>query len=201
MPAVKRPLAGRLVRLEHMTEQHAAALFESVTGPDEWAWKPAARPRNVVEMQQILIDNMLDDGSDTREPFIVVRLVDQNVIGATTLFELDRPNRRVEMGWTWLTRSCWGQGFNEDMKCSLLTYCFETLGLLRVAWSADVLNVRSNNQLERCGFVREGVFRSHADRVDGSRRDTVWYSVTADEWPTIRKRLQTLIDERAKHSL
>ena len=47
------------------------------------------------------------------------------------------------MGWTWLARACWGQGFNEDKKCTLLAYCFEQLNLARVAWSADILNTRS----------------------------------------------------------
>lgn len=189
---------GRLVQLEPLALEHAEALFDSVTGPDEWAWKPVPRPATVSEMRQVLVDNLLDAGDGRREPYVVVRRSDRQVIGSTTLFDMDRKNHRVEMGWTWLTRSCWGQGFNEDMKCVLLAYCFETLAMARVAWSADVLNTRSNNALDRLGFVREGAFRSYNDRIDGSRRDIVWYSLLAEEWPENRQHLQGLIDERSR---
>src|SRR5262249_25139910 len=148
----------------------------------EWAWKPVPRPRTVAEMRTILIENMLDHGSHTREPWVVVRRSDERVIGSTTLFDLDRKDRRVEMGWTWLTRSCWGQGFNEDMKRPALPYCFDPFGWSRGVWSADFPTPRSNNQLGRCGFARKAPFRTHAARADGSRRDTVWYSLLADEW-------------------
>jgi RimJ/RimL family protein N-acetyltransferase len=180
-----------------MTIDDAEPLLDSVTGPDEWAWKPVPQPRNVAEMCRVLATNMLDDGSGTRAPWVVVRRSDGRVIGSTTLFDLDFENRRVEMGWTWLSRPCWGQGYNEDMKASLLAYCFEVLGMLRVAWSADSLNTRSNRQLQRCGFVNEGTFRSYGDRADGTRQDRVWYSLLTEEWPATRQRLHALIDTRS----
>jgi RimJ/RimL family protein N-acetyltransferase len=190
-------LHGRIVRLESLTVEHAEPLLLSARDPEVWAWKPVPQPQTIADMRRIITENLMDQGAGTRQPFAVVRLSDEAVVGSTTLFDLDRTNRRVEMGWTWLARSCWGQGYNEDKKRVLLAYCFEHLGLARVAWSADALNVRSNNALERLGFTYEGTLRSHAVRVDGSRRDSVFYSLLADEWPANLQHLHALIDARS----
>jgi N-acetyltransferase len=77
-----------------------------------------------------------------------------------------------------------------------LNTCFGQLNLCRIQWTVDGMNVRSQRALERSGFVREGLLRSHRVRVDLTRADTVVYSVLVDEWPEARTRLQNLIDQR-----
>jgi RimJ/RimL family protein N-acetyltransferase len=63
------------------------------------------------------------------------------------------------------------------------------LGAVRVEWQADNLNLRSQAAIERLGAVREGVLRSHKPRGDGSRRDSVFYGLLVEEWPTAKERL------------
>lgn len=125
------------------------------------------------------------------------RMSDGAVIGSTTLYDLSMTHRCVENGETWLDRSCWGQGFNEDMKYLVLRHCFEEWGMARVAWRADHLNVRSQNALRRCGFVCEGTLRSHRERPDGTRRDSVYFSLLAEEWPATASHLLDLIGTRS----
>jgi RimJ/RimL family protein N-acetyltransferase len=79
----------------------------------------------------------------------------------------------------------------------LLTHAFETLGAARVVWHTDVLNVRSQAAIERLGASREGVFRKHRIRLDGSWRDTVQYAMTDDDWPVARKTLSERRNGRA----
>jgi RimJ/RimL family protein N-acetyltransferase len=100
--------------------------------------------------------------------------------------------------WTWLARDCWGQGLNEDMKLVVLRYCFEGLGLARVAFRVDNLNTRSQRALTRLGFAYEGALRSHQFRLDGTRRDSLYFSVIASEWPETRARLAMLRDTRTR---
>jgi N-acetyltransferase len=78
----------------------------------------------------------------------------------------------------------------------LLSTCFGQLNLCRIQWTVDGMNVRSQRALERQGFVREGLLRSHRARVDLTRADTVVYAVLVEEWPEARTRLQNLIDQR-----
>jgi RimJ/RimL family protein N-acetyltransferase len=99
-------------------------------------------------------------------------------------------HRRLEIGYTWLGAAYWRTGFNTESKLLLLTRAFETLGARRVSWRTDIGNERSQRAIERLGATREGVFRAHMQRVDGSLRDTVYYAMTADEWPAARDRLR-----------
>lgn len=189
-------LTGCLVALEPASEDHAAALLASISSEEVWAWKPAPRPSCVEEMRTLLAEVMIGPVGG-RHPLVVVRRRDGRVIGSTTLHTLDLTHLSAEIGWTWLERSCWGQGYNEDMKQVLLGYCFGPLGLRRVQWIVDGANLRSQRALERLGVVKEGTLRSHRVRVDQTRADTVVYSLLAEEWPAAALRLQALIDQRA----
>ncbi len=190
-------LTGRLVRLEPLLPEHADRLFDTAADPEIWRWRLAPQPNNLTQMSNFISDVLIGSGRD-RKSFFVSRLIDGRALGSTTLYELDLRNQRVEMGWTWLERSAWGQGYNEDQKFVLLQYCFEVLGLKRVGWRLDSLNLRSKHALERLGFVYEGRLRSHQLRPDGSRRDTLCYSLLAQEWPVIGPRLLEMVMERSQ---
>lgn len=191
-------LRGRLISLEPLKTDHADALLATVD-PEVWRWKLTPLPSSVTDMEAI-IDRALLVGPDgtPRMAFLARRVADGAVIGSTTLYDLSMPHRCVENGETWLARPCWGQGFNEDMKYLVLEHCFETWGLARVAWRADHLNTRSLNALRRCRFVPEGTLRSHRQRPDGTRRDSVYFSVLAYEWPDVGEHLLELITDRSQ---
>lgn len=79
---------------------------------------------------------------------------------------------------------------NTEAKLLLLEHAFERLGALRVAFKTDRLNLRSQAAIERLGAVREGVLRHHQVRLDGTLRDSVYYSVLAAEWPEVARGLR-----------
>lgn len=184
--------------LEPLKAEHAASLLATASDPEVWRWKLTPMPTSVADMEAIVTGALLvgSDGT-SRMAFLTRRIADGAVIGSTTLYDLSMVHRCVENGESWLARSSWGQGFNEDMKYLLLQHCFETWGLARVAWRADRLNTRSQNALRRCGFVYEGTLRSHRQRPDGTRRDSVYFSLIADEWAAAAKRLRELVANRA----
>ncbi len=100
------------------------------------------------------------------------------------------PSERVEIGWTWLAPSRWRTALNTEAKLLQLTYAFEELGAGRVALKTDGRNARSQAAIERLGGMKEGTLRRHLRMPDGFIRDTVYYSILADEWPPIRARLR-----------
>ncbi len=57
-------------------------------------------------------------------------------------------------------------------------------GYRRYEWKCDALNAGSRGAAERFGFTFEGVFRQ-ATTYKGRNRDTAWFSIIDDEWPTI----------------
>jgi N-acetyltransferase len=111
------------------------------------------------------------------------------LVGTTSFYEIVPALRAIAIGHTWIGRRHWRTGVNTESKLLMLTRAFEGLGAERVVWHTDIRNVRSQQAIERLGAQREGVLRHHRLRVDGSWRDTVQYSMLADEWPAARDRL------------
>ena len=71
---------------------------------------------------------------------------------------------------------------------------FETWKCRRVELITDVLNLQSRAAILRLGAKQEGILRKHLISPTGRNRDTVIYSITDDEWPEVRTRLQTRLE-------
>jgi RimJ/RimL family protein N-acetyltransferase len=133
-------------------------------------------------------------------PFAILLANSGKVVGSTRFHEIRLEHLRVEIGWTWLTRSAWGTGVNVETKLVLLTHAFEAVGCRRVEFKTDARNARSRGALEALGATFEGVLRKHMVVQRGAARDSAYYSVIDDEWPRVKarleQRLQALADKR-----
>ncbi|MFE9008974.1 GNAT family N-acetyltransferase [Streptomyces sp. NPDC007875] len=183
-------LLGSEVRLVPLSTEHADALFPSASDPEVWRWMPRTRPETVTQTRTMLSQMIADPA---RRCFAVQRRDDGAVIGSTSLYDLDLDESRAEVGATWFDRSCWGGPYNAESKLLLFSHAFDELCLVRLALRTDHLNVRSQQALARLGLVYEGTLRSHMRRQDGTRRDSLYYSLLADEWPTVRDTLRARI--------
>ncbi|MFD5383738.1 GNAT family N-acetyltransferase [Streptomyces sp. NPDC127074] len=183
-------LLGSAVRLVPLSTEHADALFPSASDPEVWRWMPRPRPETVSQMRTMLSQMIADPA---RRCFAVQRRDDDAVIGSTSLYDLDLEESRAEVGATWFDRSCWGGPYNAESKLLLFGHAFDDLRLVRLALRTDHLNVRSQQALARLGLVYEGTLRSHMRRQDGTRRDSLYYSLLADEWPAVRDTLRARI--------
>lgn len=133
------------------------------------------------------VDGYLEEAVDAwrsghRRTFAVI--ADEiGFVGATALGNLSTPDRRVEIGWTWLGLDHQGTGVNTRVKQALINYCFGALGSARVEFKTDVLNARARQALKKIGAVEEGILRSHTLMPGGRRRDTIYYGILRAEWP------------------
>lgn len=125
-------------------------------------------------------------------PFTIFYKPEQKIIGSTRLTELQPSHLRLEIGWTWMHPDYWHTGINLECKLLLLTFCFEHMHTHRVQFRTDVRNIRSQKAIEKIGGVREGIFRNDMIRDDGSRRDSVYYSIIEEEWATAKTNLTAL---------
>ena len=107
-------------------------------------------------------------------------------VGVTCYLDIVRSERTLEVGGTAYARPWWAGRVNPSCKFLLLRHAFEDLGAERVALKTDIRNTRSQGAIARLGAVREGVLRSTITRRDGTRRDTVHFSVLPAEWPGVR---------------
>jgi RimJ/RimL family protein N-acetyltransferase len=103
---------------------------------------------------------------------------------------IDKANRRVEIGGTWLGRQWQRTPINTEAKYLMLRHAFDTLDCLRVEFKTDSLNERSRNAILRLGAKEEGILRNHMVTASGRIRHSVYYSIIDSEWPTVRARLE-----------
>lgn len=141
----------------------------------------------------------LDAALDMRErlggmPFTVRNAATGDVVGSTRYFNVDATNRRLEIGHTWYAQRAQRTAINTDCKLLLLTHAFEVLGCIAVEFRTHWFNHASRNAIARLGAKQDGVLRNHQLMADGSRRDTVVFSILDSEWPAVRAHLRFLLD-------
>ena len=112
------------------------------------------------------------------------------VVGSTRFWKVDRVNRKLEIGHTWLAQSTQNSAINTEAKLLLLTYAFEVLDCVRVQFTTDELNEKSRAAILRLGAVQEGIVRHERIMPDGRKRNSVRFSIIDSEWPQVKANLQ-----------
>jgi len=176
------------VRLEPLAEGHRAGLAVAADAPAIWAHMPQNGQGGDFDRWFDGSINLCRSGAEA--VWAVRTLDDDALVGSTRYLAISHAHRRVEIGHTWYAPRVWGGLVNPACKYALLTYAFETLGLNRVEFKTDDRNLRSQAAIARLGAQREGVFRAHMVRRDGSLRDSVYFSIIRDDWGGVREGLR-----------
>jgi RimJ/RimL family protein N-acetyltransferase len=177
---------------------HAADLFAALAvDPGVWRWWLVGPPATLAEMEASLASYLADQAQGSRVVFTQIETATGRAVGMTTYMSISRRDRGLEIGSTWLGKPWQRTGINTEAKYLLLCHAFEELGAARVQLKTDARNLQSQKAIERLGAVREGVLRRYQRTADGSLRDTVMYSIIADEWPGVKQRLEGLLAAHA----
>jgi len=179
-------MSGTHVVLEPLDLCHSDELFGALDHTEVWQYLSTSRPTTRSEMAA-LVARLLAEPA--RVAWVQRAPETGLVIGMTSYIDVDEPLRGLEIGSTCLTPTSWRTGVNTEAKLLLLRRAFEDLGAVRVQWQTDERNSRSQQAIERLGATREGVLRANRQRGDGSWRNSVLYSMTAEDWPAVRARL------------
>ena len=175
------------MRLEPMERRHAEGLWEASRDPSTWRWLSVTQPKTRGELDAWL-DAALDSAAAGTE-IPLVTLSHERVVGSTRFLALRPEHRSVEIGWTWLAPSAWGGGANVEAKLLMLRHAFEAWGCRRVELKTDALNERSRGAMEAMGATFEGIHRKHMLVRGGENRDSAWYSIVDEEWPSVERGL------------
>lgn len=185
-------LTNAVVELTPLTPDDAPDLFTALDHAEVWAagygGGPAGRPRDVAGMREYVTGRLL--GAPDRVSWAVRLRGSGELVGTSSLGDVDLPHESAHLGWTAYAPAVWGTAVNPATKLAILTHAFDECGLGRVQLQTDVLNGRSQAAIARLGAVREGVLRRHRRRADGTFRDTVVFSILADEWAGVRAALE-----------
>lgn len=181
-------LEGRIVRLVPMMSEHVDALFDAANFPEIWKWTGTAPITSLDAMRAYVALALSEQAAGRAIPFVTIDRATDEVIGSTRFGNISPPDRRAEIGWTWLRPDRQRSGANREAKCLMLQHAFDEWRVLRVEIKTDVNNEKSRAAIERLGGTYEGTFRQHMVVTGGRVRDTAYYSILDTEWrdPTHR---------------
>lgn len=188
-------LEGNLVRLEPLTSDHAPGLFEATKESDELWRHMAINPETISDIDLFIESALREQDAGTSVPFTIIERATGSVVGSTRYMDIRAIHSGLEIGWTFLATRVWRTGINTECKYLLLQHAFEECSCARVQLKTDALNQRSRDAILRIGAQFEGILRKHQLRRDGSLRDTAMYSITDDEWPGVKERLEQRMSE------
>ncbi|HYM77501.1 MAG TPA: GNAT family protein [Candidatus Dormibacteraeota bacterium] len=189
--AVPVTLEGSVVRLEPIRREHGELFWEVAQNDleDIFRWIPYAMKTR--EDFQRLIDKALDE--QQRGESVVFATVERSsgrAIGSTRFMNIDRANRRVEIGSTWIAPAWQRTAVNTEAKYLMLRHAFEVWGCMRVELKTDALNQKSRNAILRIGAKEEGTLRRHVVTWTGRVRDSVYFSILDGEWGAVKAGLE-----------
>lgn len=174
--------------LEPLTEEHIPEIAVAAADGDLGSlwFTTAPSPDTAAAWVRRLLDLQAGDQGVT---FVIRRRADNALVGSSSFFNVDAPNRRLEIGHTWYSGSARRTGINTEAKLVMLTHAFDVLGCVAVEFRTHFFNSTSRAAIERLGAKLDGILRSQQLLPDGSRRDTVVYSILDIEWPAVRANL------------
>src|SRR5688500_4479340 len=185
-------LAGSIVRLEPLSIEHLDGLAEVAFDRAIWRWT-IARPTDIDGLRAWLEAALAAQAAGTELPFATVDLASGRPIGSTRFLSIVPEHRRLEIGWTWVAPAWQRRGANREAKYLQLRHAFEDLGANRVEFKTDSRNEKANPALLAIGATFEGTFRNHMIMPDGPLRHSNYYSVTIEDWPATKARLEARI--------
>lgn len=182
-------LDGDFVRLEPLSMNHHERLCQVGLDPELWGLT-TIELRTPDDMRTYIETALNEQAAGSSLPFATIHKESGRAVGSTRFGEIDRANRHVEIGWTWVARDWQRTAVNTEAKYLMLRHAFETLGCIRVELKTDSLNERSRNAILRLGAKQEGIFRNHIIVHNGRIRHSVYFSIIDSEWPEVKASLE-----------
>src|SRR4051794_16502897 len=173
-------LMGRRLHLREPTRADGESLFACLGDAEVTRFLAFDPPRTLRDTLDFLDRVETWRQQDREYVFLIASRATDEPLGATGLRHIDLRLGTAQTG-TWLRRSEWGTGVNDEAKALLLDYAFGPLGLHRVEARIAVDHVRSRRASEKLGAVAEGTLRE-SFRKDGLASDQVLYSILAPDW-------------------
>ncbi len=182
------------VKLSLLDLSHTERLISIANDPDLLQYSPS-EVHNPQLLRAYILEALNDFYKGTSIPFIIFDKYYQSYAGSTRFGMIDRENKVLHIGWTWLGREFRGTGLNDNVKFLMLEYAFEEMLMHKVEFRIDERNLRSRKAIEKISAVLEGILREDIVLSDGYRRNSCCYGILKDEWPAIKRELKKKVSQ------
>jgi RimJ/RimL family protein N-acetyltransferase len=185
------------IRLEPLGPEHHDGLVAAAADGELWKLWFTSVP-DAAGAQAYIATALKGQSDGHMLPWAVRDLSDGAIVGTTRYHDIVPAIDRVEIGYTWYALRCQKSHVNTTCKLLLLSHAFDTLGCKVVGLRTDNFNFVSQKAIEGIGAKKDGVLRHHQARPDGTVRDSVMYSILANEWPDVRRHLELRLTRRGR---
>lgn len=188
-------LESENIKLTPLTMEHADALVNAATDGELWKlWFTSVPSAEIID--DYITSALEQKAKGLSLPFVVIDKASGEVIGSTRFCNADLLNQRVEIGYTWYSKSYQKTSCNTECKLLLLTHAFESLEAIAVEFRTNWHNQASRAAITRLGAKQDGVLRNHQKMPNGGYRDTVVFSIIDTEWPSVKENLMFKLSVR-----
>ncbi|MEB0043266.1 MULTISPECIES: GNAT family protein [unclassified Pseudomonas] len=182
-------LTGLTVELQPLQLRHTPQLLDAAADGQLWSMTLTVVP-GPDTVEQYVSTALEGRQAGTVMPFAIIQRETGKLVGSTRFWKIDRKNRKLEIGHTWLSESVQRSGINTEVKHLLLMYAFEVMHCVRVQFTTDELNEKSRAAILRIGATQEGIVRHERIMPDGRKRNSVRFSIIDSEWPNVKASLE-----------
>ncbi len=177
-------LTGRTCRLEPLGEEHLDGLYAALcvdSPPSIWTYMPHGpfADREALAAYAAYLEALPET-----VPLAIV-LPDGTPAGIATYLRIDHGNGTAEVGYITYGSVLQQTTAATEAMYLMAAHAFDVVGVRRYEWKCDSLNEPSRRAAARLGFTYEGTFRK-ALVYKGRNRDTAWFAITDDDWPSIK---------------
>lgn len=193
-PSSMQPtLTGTTVELRPLKADDAPALLQAAADGQLWNMTLTVVP-GPERVERYIATALAGRESSTVMPFVIAMRETGRIVGSTRFWKIDRANRKMEIGHTWLAASVQRSGVNTEAKYLLLSHAFEAMKAVRVQFTTDELNEKSRAAILRIGAKQEGIVRHERIMPDGRVRNSVRFSIIDSEWPGVKATLEARME-------
>ena len=181
-------LESENITLTPLTMAHADALVNAATDGELWKLWFTSVP-NAETISDYIATALEQRDKGLSLPFVVIDKASGEVIGSTRFCNADPINQRLEIGYTWYSKTYQKTSCNTECKLLMLNHAFETLDAIAVEFRTSWHNQASRTAIARLGAKQDGVLRNHQKMPNGGYRDTVVFSIINSEWLSVKESL------------
>jgi len=139
-------LSDKIVKLRPLVQADWAPLFAVASDPEIWALHPAHD-----RWREAVFRSFFDEALDSKGALVIEHAQSGAMIGSSRYDLQHALPDEVEIGWTFLARSCWGGPINRAVKRLMLRHALASVE--QVIFRVGDGNLRSRRALEKIGAV------------------------------------------------
>ena len=137
-------LSGQKVFLIPLKNEDFNKLYLVASDPLIWEQHP-----NPDRYKKEVFTNFFEGAMQSGGAFAIMDAITSEIIGSTRFYHFQPQDSSVFIGYTFISRSYWGKGYNQEIKKLMLEYAFQFVD--KVYFHVGINNIRSQKAMEKIG--------------------------------------------------